>query len=356
MDSKLHKKLSDRQEKGTLRSLSSFEGSIDFFSNDYLGWAQEPISFEGKSGGTGSRLISGNSISNETSESKIAQFFMAESALMFNSGYDANLGVFSSVPQKGDVVLYDAHIHASVRDGLRMGNATTYAFRHNDVDHLKERLEKIGSEVVYVVVESLYSMHGDIAYLDEIEALCAAYGAYLIVDEAHACGVFGANGRGLFTPSRPEMSIRIVTFGKAFGSHGACVLSSASFRNYLVNFARSFMYTTALPAYVFEHNTRVLDRAEGETRREELTKVIQYFRSQMLEFDLPSNEKSPIQIFPIGTVDATLEKAERLQAANLAVKPIFSPTVPVGEECLRVCLHAFNTFEEIDQLVAQLKA
>lgn len=351
MDSKLHKKLSERQEKGTMRSLSSFEGFADFYSNDYLGWSQEKQSFEGVSGSTGSRLISGNSEQCERSEAEFAAFFGSSAALMFNSGYDANLGIFSSIPQKGDVVIYDEHIHASVRDGLRLGNATSYSFRHNDLQHLEERIQKFKEQTVYVAVESLYSMQGDLAPLREIFELTEKYGAYLIVDEAHSGGVFGPWGTGRVRELGIAPFINLITFGKAYGSHGACVLSSIETKQFLINFSRPFIYTTALPPFVFLHNARVITDQSNEMRREQLKTNISYFRKLAAGLSLVSDETSPIQIIRIGSVEKTKELATKLQDSRIAVKPIFSPTVPVGEECLRICIHSFNSPAEIDRLV-----
>ena len=351
MDAKLHKKLSERQEKGTLRSLSSFEGAVDFYSNDYLGWAQEKQTFEGVSGATGSRLISGNSELCERVEAEFATFFGNSAALMFNSGYDANLGIFSSIPQKGDIVLYDEHIHASARDGLRLSLATSYSFRHNDPKHLRERLDSFNGQTVYVAVESLYSMNGDFAPLKEIFELTEKYGAYLIVDEAHSGGVFGPWGTGCVRELGIAPFINLITFGKAYGSHGACVLCSTETKQYLINFARSFIYTTALPPFVFRHNSRVITDQSNETRREQLKTNIAYFRKLALGLTLVSDEASPIQIIRVGSVDKTKELAAALQKSGIAVKPIFSPTVPPGEECLRICIHSFNSSAEIDSLV-----
>lgn len=355
MNSKLHKKLSERQEKGTLRSLSSLEGLVDFCSNDYLGLAQEPFHVASLTGATGSRLISGNSQKAEKAEAEIARFFKAPAALMFNSGYDANLGVFGSIPQKGDTVLYDAQIHASARDGLRLSLAKSHSFRHNDLQHLEIKLRQVQSGSVYVAVESLYSMNGDLAPLAELEGLCKSYGVFLIVDEAHACGVFGMNGIGAFAPSDYENCLKVVTFGKAFGSHGACVLSTPGLREYLINFARSFIYTTALPVAVFEHNATILTKSDLESRRQTLQENIDYFRERMKFVPSPSNVNAPIQIVPIRDIEKTKKRSNAAEAAGLAVKPIFAPTVPEGEECLRICLHAFNTFAEIDRLIAVLR-
>lgn len=303
----------------------------------------------GTSGSTGSRLISGNSKICEKAEDEIAGFFNAESALMFNSGYDANLGFFSTVPQKGDIVLYDEHIHASVRDGLRLGLSKSYSFRHNDVEHLKERLDSLSGDVIYIAVESLYSMNGDLAPLKEINDLASKYGAYLVVDEAHAGGVIGENGVGLSVEQEVAPFARLITFGKAYGSHGGCVLGSKELRSFLINFARSFIYTTALPEFVFEHNAEVVHDPKLEVLKSQLESNIEFFLSHF-DYELPSDTRSPIQIIPVGSVEWTSDLAARIREAGIAVKPIYSPTVPEGEECLRVCIHAFNTEEEIRRL------
>ncbi len=344
--------MSDRQEKGTLRSLSSFDGFVDFFSNDYLGCAKYAAADVSISGSTGSRLLSGNSDEYEKIEKQFATFFRSEAALHFNSGYDANLGIFSTIPQKGDTILYDELIHASVRDGVRLSWAKSYSFRHNDLDHLEERLKKADG-AVYVAVESLYSMDGDLAPLKEIAALCDKYDAYLIVDEAHSGGVFGESGRGLMDQLglKDLVFMRLITFGKAYGSHGAVVLCDADTRQFLINFCRSFIYSTSLPVTVVEHNFKIASSPGLKDGINRLHIMIRRYRERLGEVNSISDPDSPIQIIEIGDVDRTKEIAERLQKERIAVKPIFSPTVPEGKERLRICLHAYNTSKEIDQLV-----
>jgi 8-amino-7-oxononanoate synthase len=224
MDQKLKDKLNKRKEEGTLRSLSSFSGMIDFQSNDYLGLSEVAIGFTGSYGGTGSRLISGTSLEALEAERFLAEYFNAPSALFFNSGYDANIGFFGSVPQKGDFVVYDEEIHASVRDGIRLSYAKTYSFRHNDPEDLKRMLAKIEG-TVYVAIESLYSMSGEVAPLEQILQICEQFNAHLIVDEAHAGGVYG-DGKGYCAELglQDRIFARLITFGKAFGSHGAVYL------------------------------------------------------------------------------------------------------------------------------------
>tara|TARA_B110000037_G_scaffold93490_1_gene110049 strand:+ start:2156 stop:3229 length:1074 start_codon:yes stop_codon:yes gene_type:complete len=357
LDQRLHKKLEDRIEKGTLRSLSSFDGMIDFFSNDYLGLSKEDFSCEISSyGATGSRLISGTTPRMLEIESEIAQIFAVQSSLMFNSGYDANLGLFSSIPQRGDTILYDEFIHASVRDGIRLSHAKTISFRHNDIEDLSAKIERSDGSI-YVAVESLYSMDGDFAPIKKLAVLCKSRNAYLIVDEAHACGVFGENGKGLvFELGLSHLVFaRLVTFGKAYGSHGACVLGSSDLIQYLYNFARSFIYTTALPESVFERNLKLASSGVASNRRMKLNSNLVYFRSNFYHSGLISNEMSPIQIIEFGSIEATKMVAEKIQALNIAVKPIYSPTVTEGKERLRICIHSFNTKQELDALIRALR-
>ena len=357
MDQRLHKKLEDRIEKGTLRSLSSFDGMIDFFSNDYLGLSKEDFSCEISSyGATGSRLISGTTPRMLEIESEIAQIFAVQSSLMFNSGYDANLGLFSSIPQRGDTILYDEFIHASVRDGIRLSHAKTISFRHNDIEDLSAKIERSDGSI-YVAVESLYSMDGDCAPIKKLAVLCKSRNAYLIIDEAHACGVFGENGKGLvFELGLSHLVFaRLVTFGKAYGSHGACVLGSSDLIQYLYNFARSFIYTTALPESVFERNLKLASSGVASNRRMKLNSNLVYFRSNFYHSGLISNEMSPIQIIEFGSIEATKMVAEKIQALNIAVKPIYSPTVTEGKERLRICIHSFNTKQELDALIRALR-
>ncbi len=356
MDQKLQDKLNKRIDEGTLRSLSSFDGYIDFYSNDYLGFSKLKSTSDAPTfGSTGSRLISGTSKEALKAESYLAEFFESKAALVFNSGYDANLGFFSSIPQRGDLVLYDEFIHASIRDGVRLSFANSKSFKHNDLNDLESKLAQFEG-VKYVVVESLYSMDGDISPLLKISELCEKYKVYLIVDEAHSGGVFGENGKGLVYQLNLQSKIfaRLITFGKAFGSHGACILTHQNVKDYLINFSRSFIYTTALPPEAYSRIVSILQNELIEEEQKNLYENIAYFRSKIDSKKCVSDEKSPIQLIKIGDIVKTKVIAEKIQAINLAVKPIFSPTVPVGSEGIRICLHSFNTKEEIDKLIQVL--
>ena len=345
--------LEHRKESGSYRSLSLFQDFIDFYSNDYLGLSRklkvESQKFD-RLGSSGSRLISGNSIEAENCENFLAEFFQAESALVFNSGYDANLGLFSSVPQKGDTIIYDSLIHASIRDGIRLSHAKSYSFAHNDIISLEKKLS-IAEGTVFVAVESLYSMDGDVCPLDALIVLCKRYDALLIVDEAHAVGVLGEKGKGL--AFQKEVFARVITFGKGYGFHGAAVLGSNDLKNYLINFARSFIYTTALPVHDYSFIQQQIESSTDASLRVALQSNIDYFRAQ-LNYQGVSANTSPIQILEVPGVDNALNLAKQLQENNFAVKAILSPTVPEGQERIRICIHAFNTKEEIEKLVSIL--
>jgi len=351
LDSKLYKKLEDRRIKGTLRSLSLFEGVTDFISNDYLGlsYFDEIKTFKGS---TGSRLISGNSSAVESVEESLAAFYGYDSSLCFNSGYDANLGVLSAIPQKGDVILYDEFVHASVRDGIRLSHANAYSFRHNDLGDLKRLLDNHVESTCYVAVESLYSMHGDMAPLQEIAELVRNREKFLIVDEAHAGGVFGERGRGLTSELQIDelVSIKLITYGKAYGGHGACVLCEKDMRQFLINYCRPFIFSTALPIESYLR-MEAISQMDFESRRTKLFQNIALFRSLIDSEMAVSEDRSPIQIIR-GTKSYLLNLVEKLKDLNIAAKAIFPPTVAEGDECIRICLHSYNTREEIELLAS----
>ncbi len=357
MDRKLIDKLSKRNQEGTKRSLSFFEDGIDFYSNDYLGLTrQSTLSNTSTSfGSTGSRLISGNSKEALVCEEYLADFFKVEKALVFNSGYDANLGFFGAVPQRGDTVIYDEHIHASVRDGIRLSFADSFSFEHNSLSDI-ERLIGRSRGTVYVAIESLYSMGGDFSPLKDIAKICSENGAYLVVDEAHACGVFGEEGRGLVDRLNivDQVFARIVTFGKAYGFHGACVLGQAKLIEFLVNFSRSFIYTTALPPKDYTQIKNNVEFTKDENLRRHLQDNIYDFVNQLKIKGLISERISPIQMIQIGSVEKCKSIAENLFKSGINVKPIYSPTVRVGNESIRICIHSFNTKEEIENLCSIL--
>ena len=361
----LAKKLQKRRTEGLLRQLSLADASlIDFSSNDYLGFAKlkqlwEPEILD-KYGSTGSRLLTGNSTITEETEAMIATFHQAEAGLIYNSGYDANTGLFSSVAGKDDTIIYDENSHASIRDGARLSLAKHYSFRHNDLEHLESKIKKAESSNIFVAVESVYSMDGDLADLKGLAALAEKYKqVYLIVDEAHATGVFGDHGEGLVQEFGLEEKIfaRIHTFGKALGCQGAIVLGSKVLREYLINFSRPFIYTTALPLPNILAIKRAHQLLQSQVDDIKLLKErIQYFRKKVLVSDIPNikTNESAIQVIIIPGNEKARAAAKHLQSKGFDIRSVLSPTVPAGTERLRICIHSYNTEREIDELLNEL--
>ncbi len=362
----LRKALAEREQKGMLRKLTSNFPSIDFCSNDYLGFSKlgllknklvtTSLISELSFGSAGSRLISGNSKFIEAAEKEIAFFHHSESALIFNSGYDANLGLFSSVPQKDDLVLFDELIHASIYDGIKLGYAKHYKFKHNDISSLNDLIQRHQHNFrsIYIAVESVYSMDGDIAPLIEItELIKGLENVFLIVDEAHAIGVFGKHGRGLCNELGIEKACfaRVYTYGKAMGCHGAAIVGSDVLRNYLINFARSIIYTTALPNHSVEAILHAYQLLVETQQNESLKTNIDHFNSKTSGIKNLIKSKSAIHSLVVGNNQKVDLLEKQLANINIYAKAIKSPTVKEGTERLRFCLHAFNTPQEIDLLI-----
>jgi 8-amino-7-oxononanoate synthase len=369
---KLRNKIEGRKAENALRSLGGQKNLIDFSSNDYLGFSSSKIIFKKTleilkhhklevNGATGSRLLSGNHTLYNEAEDVITKFHNTEAALIFNSGYDANIGLFSSVPQRGDLILYDELCHASIRDGIRMSNAKAFKFKHNDLNDLTKNIENLRSTLsrveVYIVTESVFSMDGDQSDLRAVIAICKKYNCNLIVDEAHAVGVFGSTGEGLVQELGIENEIfaRIVTFGKALGCHGAAILGTNDLKEYLINFARSFIYTTGLPPHTVATILSVYQELQNNSIvQNKLKSNIAVLQLMLKENSLVSQfirSNSAIQSCLISGNDKVKEASMVLEKYSLDVKPILSPTVTEGKERLRICLHSYNTKEEITQLV-----
>jgi 8-amino-7-oxononanoate synthase len=362
----------ERVARDAVRTLRVETTGIDLSSNDYLGIATklaDPqvinrllISFDesqhepvqcgfAKIGATGSRLVSGTMRQHEELEAEIAAFHQAEAALLFGSGYEANLGLLSSMAGRTDTVIYDELAHASMRDGIRLSSARAYSFRHNNLDDLSEKLKNARGEC-FIVVESIYSMDGDQAPLIQIIELAERVGAYVVVDEAHATGVYGPQGAGLVAELGLSQRVlaRVHTFGKALGYRGACVVGGHVLREHLINAARSFIYTTAqdlVTLRFIQEAYRILRSAERE--RGELRELIAGMRSlksdqQELSF-LPSN--SPIQGVIVPGNSEALAAERALREAGYIVRAIRAPTVPYGTERIRICLHSFNSLDQV---------
>jgi 8-amino-7-oxononanoate synthase len=371
---KLKSKLEKRNQEHTIRRLGAQHNLVDLSSNDYLGFAKSETIFHSAhdyllghelklSGATGSRLLSGNHSLYPIVETMLCEFHHSEAALVFNSGYDANIGFFSSVAQHSDVILYDELIHASIRDGIQLSNAKAYKFKHNDLKDLQNRLERIREnskiDEIFVVTESVFSMDGDSPDLVNFLKLCNTYNAYSIVDEAHAIGIFGNKGEGLIQKLGLENLVfaRLVTFGKALGHHGAAFLGSPELKEFLINFSRSFIYTTALPP----HSLATIIAAYAELPKTEnietLHQNIEHFKSEIRKLGIQHhfiNSHSPIQCCIISGNERVNSVAKSLQEHGFEVKPIRSPSVPIGRERLRFCLHSYNSPEEISEVLQLL--
>jgi len=378
MPKKLLKELADREKQNAFRQLPASLSLIDFSSNDYLGYSRNKRIFTQASellaernikanGATGSRLLSGNHELYFELEQKLVDFHQTEAALVFNSGYDANIGFFSSVPQRGDVVFYDEFIHASIRDGIKMGNAKSYKFKHNDLEDLKtviERSVRAQSRTpdtnVYIVTESVFSMDGDSPDLQVMARFCTSNNFHLVVDEAHAIGVYGKNGEGLVQELglQDKVFARIITFGKAIGCHGAAILGSKELNNYLVNFARSFIYTTGLPP----HSIATIIAAYSNLTssgypRQELQEKILLFNLEVEQLGLQERfikSNSAIHCCIVPGNDKVKSISQKIRVKGFDVRPILSPTVTKGKERLRFCIHSYNSTKEIKEVLGLL--
>lgn len=401
--------LEKRKKSGLYRTLKTSEGLVDLTSNDYFGFARSECAvkhFTVQAGSTGSRLLTGNHSIFEEVEAQIASFLKAESCLIFNSGYVANLGLISALGAPNTIFIYDLHVHASIIDGMKLSKSKCIPFRHNDMHSLeialikacktrtqsvkpknpsavvetkvedmhqlavKPEFKEIKPEV-FVLVESVYSIEGDRAPLFEIVKLCEKYGARLIVDEAHALGIYGEIGEGLVCALGLQSRVfaRVYTFSKTLGLHGACVVGSEILIDYLVQFSRPFIYTTAMALPFVKQIGLGYQRLQNESRmhQKRLQQLISYFhmkleplyncKSKNFEHEDDFECKTvlqlsdgPIQSIVFGDIQRVKLASEKLREANLDVRPIVFPTVKRGNECLRVVLHSFNQEDEIDRL------
>ncbi len=359
----LENRLLKRTKLGNLRKLQNIQPPIDFSSNDYLGLARSPqlatpvfqeckmhLSHLNGLGSTGSRLLTGNSIYAQELEEKIAKFHGYEAGLIFSCGYMANVGLLTAITNQESVIFYDAAVHASTHDGIRLSRAKAFPFRHNDLEHLENRLKSCPSQGDrFICIESIYSTDGSMAQLPEISQLAREYEAHLIVDEAHAVGACGPKGRGLVAEHNLTAHVfaQVATFGKALGTYGAIVLGNYTLKQALINFATSYIYTTALPFQTLAAIKCSYDLfPKMDQERNHLQKLIQIFRASY-----PSSSMCHIQSVPIEGNEAVKHAAQAIIKQGFDVRPLMSPTVQRGHEVLRVCLHAFNTDEQLAQLI-----
>ncbi len=364
----LKKGLRALERRNQYRSLAEIHGT-NFCSNDYLGLASDPALHEAVSravhesrriGGTGSRLLSGQTEDWHGLETRFAAFAGAESALFFTTGYAANVGLLSALVSKDDVIFSDALNHASLIDGMRLSGARKVIYPHLDLRVLEDALrQEAGAPWRKVIVtESVFSMDGDIAQLGTIATLAEKYGAALIVDEAHATAVHGPGGRGIAAQAGivPQLLAVIHTCGKALGCAGAFVCGPAVLKDHLINYARTFIFSTALPPYFAQQIEAALDLSSGmDLERERLLNNADHFIERLRSNGF-NTANSASQIVPIilGNNEDTLDAAEQLQRDGFAVRAIRPPTVPQGSSRLRLSLTTQIQVHELDRLVDSL--
>jgi 8-amino-7-oxononanoate synthase len=367
----LEEKLKQRNEQKNLRRLQSQFPKYDFSSNDYLGFAKQKTISESSiqqveklpnpNSSSSSRLIRGNYKLISDAEDYLANFYQTESALIYNSGYLANLGLLSSVHHKHTIVFYDELAHASIRDGLQLGKGKSYKFKHNDEEDLHYKIDlqkkKHPDFEIYVITEAVFSMDGDGPNLNKILQICKDFNAYLIIDEAHSNPIFQLKDL-ISEHDLKDVFARIVTFGKAFGVHGAAILGSENLKKYLINFSRSFIYTTApaphqVASIIASHQLFEEDVNQLKFLKENISQ----FRSVMHQLQLHKHfieSYSPIQSCIISGNENVTQAAAFLQEKEFDVRAIKSPTVPKDKERLRFCLHSFNNPSEIEAVLKNL--
>ena len=371
--------LHEREQAGLLRSLPSIEARregrilhrgqslLDFSGNDYLGFSHHPMLTEAAqralealgTGATASRLLSGDLSLHHELERRTALFKGKPSALIFNSGYQANVGLISCLCRRGDRVLCDRLCHASLLDGARLSGAKLERFRHNDMDHLDDLLGKSSGKGQrrLVITESLFSMEGDLAPLQAIVAMKERHEFELFVDEAHATGLFAGSGSGLVAQAgvTDQVDYLMGTFSKALGSFGGYVACSQTAKDYFINVCRSFIYSTALPPAVIAANLAALKLVETEPqRRATLHRRADHFRHALRREGL--NVLGASQIVPVvfEDVDHCLSVSQTLRDEGHWVLPIRPPTVPSGTARLRFSLTYWHDQDVLDALAQRL--
>ena len=363
---RIEKILKELEQAGRYRRLSGATG-IDFSSNDYLGLSTHPL-LRAKAiealenglelGAAGSRLLRGNHPAHEALEAQAAQFFQSPRALFFANGFQANSALFTTLPSRHDTIIFDSLIHASARDGIQASQSRHIRAAHNDLNTFEEALKKAAATrrpdgEIWLAVESVYSMDGDIAPLQQLHQLCAQYEAWLIVDEAHATGVWGKEGRGLSYGLSHERMITLHTCGKALGVSGGLVCAPENIIEYLINAARPFIYSTApmpLQAVLVGEAIKLLPNAEITARRAHL--------HQLCSAGQKLFGGGGTQIIPLilGEDQQAARVAAHLQSRGLDVRAIRPPTVPAGSARLRLSLNAGLKEEDLNYLAETLNS
>lgn len=368
----LGEKIENCRQDNSLKKLPVFNNVVDFSSNDYIGFSKSEVIFRNvhaylveneifQNGATGSRLVSGNHSLYHIAENFIAQFHDAEAALIFNSGYDANIAFFSAVPQENDVVLYDELCHTSIKDGISISSAKSFKFNHNDFEDLERLILEFPNQLVYIVTESVFSIDGDSPNLEELIALSEKHNCYVIVDESNTLGVFGERGEGLsqYLQLHDKIFARIMTFGKGLGCYGAGILGSVELKEYLINFAKNFIYSTGLSPHSVATILIVYQHLEIEKEAiEKLRQNIIYFNQYKKLLGLKPmfvRSKSAIHCAIVPGNENAKKLEQELQDKGFDVQSILSPIVPQGQERLRFCIHNYNSQEQINQALELLR-
>ncbi|MDD1503770.1 8-amino-7-oxononanoate synthase [Lysinibacillus sp. CNPSo 3705] len=380
MDQWFQQELQLIEEKGLTRKLRSFSNGNEseiimngekfllFSSNNYLGLATDfrlrKKAFEGISkygtGAGGSRLTTGNFVIHEQLECEIADLKKTEAAIVFSSGYLANIGVISSVMKAGDIIFSDAWNHASIIDGCRLSTAKTIVYEHADMVDLEQKLRKShGDGKKFIVTDGVFSMDGDIAPLPEIVALAKKYNAYIMIDDAHATGVLGNDGRGTadYFGLKDEIDLTVGTLSKAIGAEGGFVATSSIAKNYLLNSARSFIFQTALSPSAIEAAREGISIIQHEPeRREQLLSNAKYLRLKLVEsgFVVKGGE-TPIISLLIGDAHEAMRFSEKLMDEGVFIPAIRPPTVPKGSSRLRITVMATHTMEQLNVVINKIK-
>ena len=367
--------LEEREKSGLLRTLKpaasrkdgliNFKGKtyIDFCSNDYLGLSGHPALKSSQkeaidrfgSSASASRLLSGDLDIHHELEEKTAHFKGKESALIFNSGYQANLGVISALMGRGDVIFSDRLNHASIVDGIALSGAKFFRFKHNSTADLEELLKthRKNFKRSLIITETIFSMDGDKAPLKKLVELKENYDSFMMIDEAHATGIFGEGGSGVAEEEGVTSRIEIImgTFGKALGSFGAYVACSENLRSYLINASRSFIYSTALPPSVISANIKSIGLVREEPyRRKALLENAYFFREELQKNGFKVKGSSQIVPLITGESDPAVKLARRLRDKNYWVLPIRPPTVPEGASRLRFSVTYYHTKDLLKKL------
>jgi len=360
-------KTKQREEDGMLRTLKKDNSLLtDLCSNDYLGLKRSSDfanflktrvqEFEGHiSGSGGSRLLTGNYELIEQLEEKIANHFVSEAAIIFPSGYQANMGLLSCIFPRNFPVIYDEYCHASLKEGIRMSFARKISFRHNDMNHLEEILKKLNTPSC-IVTETIFSMDGDSPSMNTLNNLAQKYDSIIVADEAHACGIFGTHGKGL-SVDFDKVFARTITFGKAYGVMGAAILCTKQVKDFIVNFSRPFIYSTA-PSPLFSISIfAALDYTMLQKQPiQDLLKNITIFKSLFLEeFPQENCTNSAIQKIIIPGNMRVKNVALALDNEGLAVLPVLYPTVPSNQERLRIVVHSYNSEQDFKNFFFMLK-